>query len=133
MPLISAADDGISSVCTQYSHLSELRPAICVNVCLCAGNQLVMYNYNVNKLRNIYQHHSIHMHGHGLAVMSMGFRSPYAQQKDRNNPDIVCESSSCASASWNKSRDVYVTQSSKLSSRESFIHGELIWAWKLTM
>jgi len=57
-------------------------------------------------------HHSIHLHGHGFAVMSMGYALQNVDDgQSLNNPDIVCGSSSCSTASWNKSRDVYVMQS----------------------
>ena len=87
-------------------HLSELRPVIRPNVCLFAENQLVMLSYNVQKL-NFTPHQTIHLHGHGFAVMSMGFGLPNATGLNYN-PDIVCHSTICAAASWNKSRDVYV-------------------------
>ena len=68
-----------------------------------------MYNYNTEK-GNFTPHHSIHLHGHGFVVMSVGF-GPLNAGQGTNNPDIVCDSASCASASWNKSRNVYVMQS----------------------
>jgi len=70
---------------------------------------MVMFNYSPVKV-SITPPHAIHMHGHGLAVMSMGYK-PQHGDESRNNPDIVCDSSKCTSASWNESRDVYVMQS----------------------
>jgi len=67
---------------------------------------MVMFTYlpaNVTNDRS----HSIHMHGHGFAVMYMGYEPEHGDE-GRNNPDIVCDTPSCAAASWNKSRDVYV-------------------------
>jgi len=68
-----------------------------------------MFNYNT-EIVNYVPHHTIHLHGHGFAVMSMGF-GPLDVDEGLNNPDIVCDTPSCAAASWNKSRDVYVMQS----------------------
>ena len=97
--------------CTQHSHMSELRPIIIIrlNVCLCTENQMVMYNYSPVYVNNT-PPHAIHMHGHAFAVMYMGYK-PQTGVEVRNNPDIVCDSPTCAAANWNKSRDVYVMQS----------------------
>jgi len=78
-------------------------------VCLCVENQLVMFNHNIEKV-NFTPHHHIHLHGHGFTVMSVGFGLPNVND-GRSNPDIVCDSTICAAASWNKSRDMYVIQS----------------------
>jgi len=71
---------------------------------------MVMVNYNHENTA----HHAIHMHGHGFAVMSVGY-GPQNVDGGRTpagviNPEIVCDSALCAAASWNKSRDVYVIQ-----------------------
>jgi len=50
-------------------------------------------------------HHSIHLHGHGFAVMAIEFDLPNVDE-GVNNSDIVCDSTICAAASWNMSRDV---------------------------
>jgi len=68
-----------------------------------------MFSYSPENATNKL-HHSAHLHGHGFAVISVGYK-PQDGDEDRNNPDIVCESTLCSAASWNKSRDVYVTQS----------------------
>jgi len=49
--------------------------------------------------------HSIHLHGHGFAVMAIEFDLPNVDE-GVNNSNIVCDSTLCAAASWNMSRDV---------------------------
>jgi len=83
--------------------LSELRPVIRVNVCLCAENQLVLVGYQLYE--DFSPHHSIHLHGHGFAVMAMGFERLDVDE-GVNNSDIVCDSTLCAVPSWNTSRDL---------------------------
>jgi len=76
---------------------------------------MVILNYNHEDITNTAPH-SIHLHGHGFAVMSVG----HQPQNVHNvfNPDIVCDSLWCAAASWNKSRDVYAMQFYNFFQRE---------------
>ena len=68
----------------------------------------MILNYNIQQL-NFTPHQTVHLHGHGFAVMSMGFGLPNVTGLNYN-PDIVCDSTICAAASWNTSRDVYAMQ-----------------------
>jgi len=82
-----------------------LHALIRLNVCLCVENQLVLLGYQSSV--DFSPHHTAHLHGHGFAVMAMGFGQPKVTAEGYNdNPDIVCDSKICAAASWNKSRDV---------------------------
>jgi len=80
--------------------------------CMCTERQMVLMNNNFRQSVLSQAHHAVHLHGHGFAVLSVGYGLQNAEDGRRpeglRNPDIVCEAPLCTAASWNQSRDVYV-------------------------
>ena len=79
---------------------------------MCTERQMVLMNNNFRQSVLSQAHHAVHLHGHGFAVLSVGYGLQNAEDGRRpeglRNPDIVCEAPLCTAASWNQSRDVYV-------------------------
>jgi len=78
----------------------------CVYYC-----QVVILNYDSTD-RLTEAHHSLHLHGHSFAVMTMGYGPQNSDTAKRPlsqfNQDIVCDTPKCAAARWNNSHDTCV-------------------------
>jgi len=80
-------------------------------VCLCTNRQLVLMNNNPRQSVLSQADHSVHLHGHGFAILSVSYglqNEDGRRPEGLANPDIVCEAPMCAAAGWNQSDDVYV-------------------------
>jgi len=82
-----------------------------IDVCECVYCQMVILNYDsADSISEA--HHTIHLHGHSYAVLTMGYGPQNSDTGKRPlsqvNQDIVCDTPKCAAARWNNSRDTYV-------------------------